>query len=75
MIVWRLPAPISGSAHRFKYRLVYVVDGRRVLGFDNERGKGDHRHVGDREEVFVFSSIDELLEEFIAQVAASRSAK
>jgi len=72
MAVWRLPAPTPPSLHRFKYRLVYVVNGRRVIGYDNERGKGDHRHVRGREERFAFSSIDDLLEEFAAQVEALR---
>jgi hypothetical protein len=37
------------SKSPFNYRLVYVVDGRRIVGYDNERGKGDHKHLGDRE--------------------------
>lgn len=72
MVVWRLPAPSPPSPHRFKYRLAYVVGGERVIGYDNERGKGDHRHVRGREEPFRFSSIDALLEEFAAQVEALR---
>ena len=47
MVVWRLPKPAPPSRHFFKYRLAYIVEGRRVLGYDNERGKGDHRHDGD----------------------------
>ena len=73
MVVWRLPTPAPPSRHRFKYRLVYVVGGRRVLGYDNERGKGDHRHFGDREEVFAFSSIEQLLFKFRSEVEAIRS--
>lgn len=72
MVVWRLPEPSRPSRHRFKYRLVYVVSGRRVLGYDNERGKGDHRHVDDREEAYAFSSIEKLLADFTAQVEALR---
>jgi hypothetical protein len=49
MVVWHLPAPVPPSPHSYKYRLVYVVAGKRVIGFDNERGKGDHVHRGDRE--------------------------
>ena len=48
IIVWQVPKPVPPSGHPFKYRLVYVVKGKRVVGYDNERGKGDHRHVGDR---------------------------
>jgi hypothetical protein len=68
MVVWRLPRPVPPSSHHFKYRLAYVVDGKRVLGYDNERGKGDHRHVGDREETFVFTSINALMAQFVAEV-------
>ena len=72
MVVWRVPRPPPPSRHRFKHSLVYIVSGRRVLGYDDERGKGDHRHVGDREESFAFSSIEELLARFTAEVEAMR---
>ena len=44
--VWRVPAPVLGSAHSYKYSLAYVVRGECVLRYDNEAGKGDHRHLG-----------------------------
>jgi hypothetical protein len=72
MVVWRVPKLTPPSRHRFKYSLVYIISGRRVLGYDNERGKGDHRHIGEREESFVFSSIEELLARFTAEVEAMR---
>ncbi len=72
MVVWRLPTPAPPSSRWFKYRLVYVVGGQRVLGYDNERGKGDHRHFAGREEPFPFLSIENLLERFIAEVEAMR---
>lgn len=49
VIVWRLPQPLSGSTHSIKYRLAYVVSSQCVLRYDNEAGKGDHRHVGEKE--------------------------
>jgi len=49
MLVWQLPAPVPPSEHLFKYRLVFVRDGKRVIGYDNERGKGDHRHLGKKQ--------------------------
>lgn len=52
------------SEHPYKYRLVYVVDGRRVVGYDNERGKGDHRHLGESEERYRFIDPDTLLADF-----------
>ncbi|MBH9779255.1 hypothetical protein FE551_18735, partial [Clostridioides difficile] len=41
LVVWRVPLPVPPTDHGFKYRLVYIVQGRRGIGFDNERGKGD----------------------------------
>lgn len=74
MVVWALPAPVPPTTHGFKYRLVYIVDGQRVLGFDNERGKGDHRHDGDREFPYAFRDIDGLLADFVQAVEEWRTA-
>jgi len=64
MVVWRLPTPLSGSRHNFKYRLALVINGRCVLRYDNETGKGDHRHVGDQEKPYVFTTPQTLLNDF-----------
>jgi hypothetical protein len=64
IVVWQLPRPARGSAHRFKYRLALVVDGVCMLRYDNETGKGDHRHVREVEEPYVFSDADTLLADF-----------
>ena len=69
VIVWGLPEPLSGSTHSFKYRLAYVVEGECVLRYDNESGKGDHRHMGGKETPYVFISVDQLLDDFLADVA------
>jgi hypothetical protein len=45
-----------------------VVDGRRVVGYDNERGKGDHRHLGDREAPYAFVDVQTLLRDFWTDV-------
>lgn len=72
MIVWRVPSPVPPGTHGFKYRLAYVVGGERVIGYDNERGKGDHRHFKGTETPYGFVSIDELLAEFVAEVNEER---
>jgi hypothetical protein len=64
LVVWRLPRPARGSRHRFKYRLALVIDGVCVLRYDNEAGKGDHRHVRDSEEPYYFTDPDALLADF-----------
>jgi hypothetical protein len=70
VIIWRLPEPLSGSTHNFKYRLAYIVESECVLRYDNESGKGDHRHMGGGETTYVFVSVDQLLDDFLADVAA-----
>lgn len=64
IVIWKVPEPVKGSLHSFKYRLAYVVRGVCVLRFDNEAGKGDHRHIGDRESVYAFSTTARLLTDF-----------
>ena len=49
-----------------------MVGDARVLGYDNERGKGDHRHFQGAENPFSFLSMDTLLEGFVAEVEAIR---
>lgn len=69
LVLWKLPAPMPGSSHRFKYRLAYVVEGLCVLRYDNETGKGDHRHFGGRERGYAFTGPDDLIAAFQADIA------
>ncbi len=64
LVLWRVPDPVKGSAHAFKYRLAYVVDGVCVIRYDNEVGKGDHRHWGSVESPYLFSTPEALLAAF-----------
>ncbi|SNB46497.1 DUF6516 family protein [Geobacter sp. DSM 9736] len=64
MVVWRLPSPLSGSHHNFKCRLALVVDGRCVVRYDNEAGKGDHKHLGGEEASYAFTTSQALLDDF-----------
>lgn len=75
LMVWRLDRPVAGSAHDLKYRLAYVVEGVCVVRYDNEAGKGDHRHIGGRETVYEFRSIDALQADFWTDVAAWEKGK
>lgn len=75
MVVWRVPVPVAPATHGYKYRLVYVEAGVRMIGFDNERGKGDHKHVGDAETPYVFIDVDHLIDDFIAEVEKWKSGR
>lgn len=64
LVLWRLPSPVQGCAHAFKYRLAYVVAGACVVRYDNEAGKGDHRHFGRRETAYAFTTVEALVADF-----------
>lgn len=69
LVLWQLPKPLAGCTHRFKYRLAYVVHGTCVLRYDNETGKGDHRHYDKKERAYAFSDPDKLIADFQANIA------
>ena len=64
LVVWQLQAPIAGSAHHYKYRLAFVAQGVCLIRYDNEAGKGDHRHHSGREEDYRFTTLDQLFSDF-----------
>lgn len=73
-VIWLLPeSPVLGSEHMFKYRLYYGCEGRRDIGYDNERGKGDHKHYGEQEMPYTFITPEQLLNDFFADVETLRS--
>lgn len=69
LVLWQLPSPLAGSTHQFKYRLAYVVQNECVVRYDNEAGKGDHRHYQGKETAYVFSDPDQLMVAFQADIA------
>ena len=72
MRVGRVPQPVPPRTHEFKYSLFYGRVGARIIAFDNERGKGDHCHLDGIEVPYTFTSVEQLIEDFIAAVAARR---
>jgi len=68
LVMWEVPESIPGSAHSYKYRLAFIVAGVCVLRYDNETGKGDHRHVKGKELKYRFVSVDQLVADFFEDV-------
>jgi len=64
IVFWEVAPPVRASQHGYKYRLAYVVDGQCVLRYDNEAGKGDHKHIGSDEVGISFESLEGLLSAF-----------
>ncbi|MFM0197796.1 DUF6516 family protein [Paraburkholderia strydomiana] len=67
-LVWRVPQAVPGSTHLYKYSAAYIARGVCVIRYDNERGKGDHKHIGDTEMPYVFTSPEQLLADFWSDV-------
>jgi hypothetical protein len=63
-VVWVLPIPLMGSLHRYKYRLYFGKNGTCLVRFDNEQGKGDHKHLMGIETPYLFKDIPTLLKDF-----------
>ena len=70
IVVWKLAASLPGSRHRFKYRLAYIVENSCVVRFDNETGKGDHKHVGAKEVPYAFIDLQTLRADFFTEIRA-----
>lgn len=72
MKLWQVSTSVRGSDHAFKYSLFYGREGQRLVCYDNEPGKGDHRHYGQREEPYEFTTPEQLIADFVADVSRLR---
>lgn len=71
VVVWRLQKPVSGCRHLFKYRFYFGrEDGACLVRYDNERGKGDHKHISGTECPYLFRSLEAVFEDFLADIDA-----
>ena len=65
--MWRVN-PSFDKPHGYKYSLVYIVKGKRVIGYDNSEGKGDHRHYKDSEGLYQFKDLKTLVRDFYKDI-------
>jgi len=72
--LWRVPVD-DERKHGIKYSLVYISQGQRVVGYDNERGKGDHKHREGVESLYRFIGVSRLKADFLDDVARWRREK
>lgn len=75
MVIWKVPVPVPPTLHGLKYSLFYGYPGKRLVGYDNERGKGDHRHILDTEYKYIFHSVEVLMKDFWNDVRKMRGGK
>jgi hypothetical protein len=74
---WRSGGAIAGPADNpwAQYSLFYGRPGIREVGYDNERGKGDHRHYKGAETPYAYSTVEQLMIDFWSDVLALRGGK
>ena len=72
MVIWQLPKADKERRHGLKYRLYYGYPGICLVRYNNERGKGDHRHDGNREHPYTFVSVEQMIADFRADIARLR---
>lgn len=72
MSIWRLPETSVERPHGLKYSLFYALPGTRLVGYDNELGKGDHRHYKNVEEPYSFTTVEKLVADFRSDIERLR---
>jgi hypothetical protein len=72
MVIWQLPETGDKGGHGLKHRLYYGKADERLVGYDNERGKGDQRHIAARQQAYHFVSVRQLVADFFADVKKAR---
>lgn len=76
LVLWELPEKTKDRPHGFKYRLYFGnSNGKCLVRYDNEHGKGDHKHIGKYEMKYIFINKDKLLEDFYFDVMQYRKNK
>ena len=72
MTIWQVPRTSTERPHGLKYSLFYGHNGVRLVGYDNESGKGDHKHIGDTQTRYKFVNIEKMVADFMADVEEAR---
>lgn len=71
IVIWLLPEKEADRPHGYKYRLNYSrSDGITAVRYDNERGKRDHKHIGEVQMEYQFESVEKLVRDFFADIRA-----
>ena len=68
MTIWKLPRSTQERPHGLKYSLFYGGPDGRIVGYDNESGKGDHKHIRDVETRYRFIDVETMVADFLADV-------
>ena len=70
LVIWKLLDTTPDRPHGIKYRLYHGdKKGRCIVRYDNELGKGDHKHIGNKESIYYFINVEQLMKDFIADIS------
>lgn len=72
MVIWQLPNTNKERPHVLKYSLFYGYSNKCLVRYDNERGKGDHKHYLESEENYSFTTVEKLIKDFTADITNLR---
>ena len=76
IVIWQLPEKTKEQPHGMKYRLYFgLADGTCLVRYDNEKGKGDHKHLREHEEPYTYTTLAQLMEDFLADVERAKEGK
>jgi hypothetical protein len=69
--IWQVPRT-KATPDGVKISAAYIRNGKRVVGYDNAEGKGYHRHLMSQEEVYDFTDVRTLLDDFKNDIRSIR---
>lgn len=72
--IWQVPKS-ADKPHGIKYSFVYIVNGERVVGYDNHERKRDHRHYRGVEYPYEFEGLQKLWQDFINDIERFKEGK
>ena len=73
MVLWKLPNKTTDRPHGLKYRLYYgLSDGTCIVRYDNESGKGNHRHIKGKKKSYQFKDVERLVANFLEEIEKAR---
>ena len=69
LVLWQVPRS-AAYPDGIRYRLAFVLAGttKPAVLYDNHHPKGHHRHHGAAQTEYTFSTVDELLADFLEEV-------
>jgi len=76
LVLWRVPRT-ARHPDGIRYRLAFLFSGGRrpAVLYDNHHPKGHHRHRAGSQEAYGFSTVDQLLVDFLADVQRAKAAR